>query len=140
MSTLQTIIIIITVVIFFGRLFFGVFKRFSPFNHAASNEQPDFSGSDYNIVNIDADTSANADININNPTGINSSSEGETSGNGALSSSEENGSPIKTDKQSEENNRKDQDSSHGVNKAANVTTLSKRAVAKQSVKNSSIIQ
>ena len=67
MSTIQTIIIIITLVIFFGRLFFGTFKRFTPFARAASatiDDQGDFvaaivasspvnnGGGEYTITNV----------------------------------------------------------------------------------------
>lgn len=96
MSTIQTIIIIITLVIFFGRMFFGVFKRFSPFEHTESNDQVDFNVSDYNIVNPDANGNNTTDNEMNNRVGINSSSETENGTNGTVSSAEEGiGSPIR---------------------------------------------
>lgn len=144
MSTLQTVIIIITVVIFFGRLFFGVFKRFSPFDHAASNEQVDFSGSDYNIVNIDTDASANNTDNeqASNRVGINaSSSEGETGGgNGAISSSEEGTSPISSSKLNENgsNQPKSTNDSNDVNEAK-TSAVATAAKAQSSAKTSRIV-
>lgn len=139
MSTLQTIIIIITVVIFFGRLFFGVFKRFSPFDHAASNEQADFNVSDYNIVNIDTDASVNTENDTSNRVNINSSSEAETSGNGVIvmSSAEEGSiSPPTTSKPSKvESEMRKSESNRELNKAKS-STLSKtpRSVVSQSVR------
>ena len=56
MSTIQIIIIIITLIIFSGRLFFGVFKRFSPFElAAATTSDGDFptSPSEYTIPNLE---------------------------------------------------------------------------------------
>lgn len=91
MSTLQTIIIIITVIIFFGRMFFGVFKRFSPFEDAGVDDHADFNISDYNIVNIDTDTGITTDNDANNRVGINSSSEAENVKSETLSSAEEGG-------------------------------------------------
>jgi hypothetical protein len=60
MATVQTVIIIISCVIFFGRLFFGVFRKFSPFNNKALSLNPS-DLTDYNINNLD--------INSNSPGG-----------------------------------------------------------------------
>lgn len=138
MSTLQTIIIIITVVIFFGRLFFGVFKRFSPFDHAASNEQADFNVSDYNIVNIDTDASLNTENDTSNRVNINSSSEADTSGNGVIvmSSAEEGSSSPTTSKPPKvESEMRKSESNRELTKAKS-SALSKtpRSVVSQSVR------
>ena len=41
MATVQIIVIVLTIIIFFGRLFFGFFKRFSPFKHKEFCTQTD---------------------------------------------------------------------------------------------------
>jgi len=129
MSTLQTIIIIITLVIFFGRMFFGVFKRFSPFSHAGSDEQADFNVSDYNIVNLEIDTSNNTDNDTNNRIGINSSSDAEIP-NGATSSAEESQTSPSSPKETIEITREE------TNKELNKTdrgSKSSRIIVHQSV-------
>lgn len=132
MSTLQTIIIIVTVVIFCGRLFFGVFKRFSPFDHTGANEQADLNISDYNIANIDTDASTNTDNDTNNRVGINSSSEVESSGNGAVSSAEENTSPLGSSKPIRENNTQQEETNRDMNKLKSPIINKPRIVIHQS--------
>lgn len=90
MSTLQTIIIIVSFIIFFGRLFFGVFKRFSPFdlandtNAAAIAEQNNINtaGNDFGVTSCGAIFGEYTIPNLNSHTArVNNHSSNENSEN-----------------------------------------------------------
>lgn len=64
MSTIQIGLIIISSIVFFGRLFFGFFKRFSPFNHKSlSLNQNDLTDDNFNNLDINKNKSNKNDIN-----------------------------------------------------------------------------
>lgn len=82
MSTVQTIIIILASIVFFGRLFFGIFKRFTPFslNKTISSDQTDLTN-DYIISNLEINNS-NDNNNNSSDTGNATSGEEATTSNG----------------------------------------------------------